>query len=59
VLATGRDIRCSIATIGWAAGLASAASTGHLLIFRERLMRLQVGGAVLILAGLVLLGFGS
>ncbi len=32
---------------------------GGLLIFRERLMRLQVGGAVLILAGLVLLGFGS
>jgi len=32
---------------------------GGLLIFRERLMCLQVGGAVLILAGLVLLGFGS
>jgi len=32
---------------------------GGVLIFRERLMRLQVGGAVLILAGLVLLGFGS
>ena len=32
---------------------------GGLLIFRERLMRLQVGGAMLILAGLVLLGFGS
>ncbi len=32
---------------------------GGLLVFRERLMRLQVGGAVLILAGLILLGFGS
>ena len=32
---------------------------GGLLIFRERLMCQQVGGAVLILAGLVLLGFGS
>ena len=32
---------------------------GGLVIFRERLMRLQVGGAVLMLAGLVLLGFGS
>ena len=32
---------------------------GGLLIFRERLMRLQVGGVALILAGLVLLGFGS
>jgi hypothetical protein len=29
------------------------------LFFRERLMRPQVGGAVLIMAGLVLLGFGS
>ena len=32
---------------------------GGLLVFREKLMRQQVGGAVLILAGLVLLGFGS
>jgi drug/metabolite transporter (DMT)-like permease len=32
---------------------------GGLLFFRERLMRWQAGGAVLILAGLVLLGFGS
>jgi uncharacterized membrane protein len=32
---------------------------GGLFVFRERLMRQQVGGAVLILAGLVLLGFGS
>lgn len=30
-----------------------------LLLFRERLMRWQAGGAVLILAGLVLLGLGS
>jgi drug/metabolite transporter (DMT)-like permease len=32
---------------------------GGLLIFRERLLRQQVGGAALILAGLILLGFGS
>jgi drug/metabolite transporter (DMT)-like permease len=32
---------------------------GGLLLFRERLKRQQVGGAMLILAGLVLLGFGS
>ena len=32
---------------------------GGLLIFRERLMRQQVGGAALIVAGLILLGFGS
>jgi drug/metabolite transporter (DMT)-like permease len=32
---------------------------GGLLLFRERLKRQQVGGAVLILAGLVLLGIGS
>ncbi len=32
---------------------------GGLLFFRERLMRQQFGGALLILAGLVLLGFGS
>jgi drug/metabolite transporter (DMT)-like permease len=32
---------------------------GGLLIFRERLMRQQIGGAVLIVAGLILLGFGS
>jgi len=32
---------------------------GGLLLFRERLMRWQAGGAVLILAGLVLLGLGS
>ncbi len=32
---------------------------GGLLIFRERLMGQQVGGAMLILAGLILLGFGS
>lgn len=32
---------------------------GGLLIFRERLIRQQIGGAILILAGLILLGFGS
>lgn len=32
---------------------------GGLPFFRERLMRQQFGGALLILAGLVLLGFGS
>jgi drug/metabolite transporter (DMT)-like permease len=32
---------------------------GGLLLFRERLLRQQVGGAVLILAGLILLGLGS
>jgi drug/metabolite transporter (DMT)-like permease len=32
---------------------------GGLLIFRERLMRQQVSGALLILAGLILLGLGS
>jgi drug/metabolite transporter (DMT)-like permease len=32
---------------------------GGLLIFRERLMRQQVGGAALIVAGLILLGVGS
>jgi drug/metabolite transporter (DMT)-like permease len=32
---------------------------GGPLLFRERLMRWQAGGAVLILAGLVLLGLGS
>jgi len=32
---------------------------GGLLIFRERLMRQQVGGAVLIMAGLILLGLSS
>jgi drug/metabolite transporter (DMT)-like permease len=32
---------------------------GGLLLFRERLQRQQAGGAVLILAGLVLLGLGS
>jgi drug/metabolite transporter (DMT)-like permease len=32
---------------------------GGLLFFRERLMRWQAGGAVLILTGLVLLGLGS
>ena len=32
---------------------------GGLLVFRERLMPQQAGGAVLILAGLILLGFGS
>jgi drug/metabolite transporter (DMT)-like permease len=32
---------------------------GGLLLFRERLIRQQVGGAVLILAGLILLGVGS
>jgi drug/metabolite transporter (DMT)-like permease len=32
---------------------------GGLLIFRERLIRPQLGGAVLIVVGLVLLGFGS
>jgi drug/metabolite transporter (DMT)-like permease len=32
---------------------------GGLLLFRERLMRWQAAGAVLILAGLVLLGLGS
>ncbi len=37
----------------------AARRIGGLLFFRERLMRQQVGGAALILAGLVLLGFGS
>jgi hypothetical protein len=32
---------------------------GGLFIFRERLLPLQVGGAILILAGPVLLGLGS
>ena len=32
---------------------------GGLLIFRERLLSQQVGGAILILAGLILLGLGS
>ncbi len=32
---------------------------GGLLVFRERLLRQQAGGAALILVGLVLLGFGS
>ncbi len=32
---------------------------GGLLLFRERLLRSQAGGAALILAGLVLLGAGS
>jgi uncharacterized membrane protein len=32
---------------------------GGLLIFRERMARQQIGGAILILAGLVLLGLGS
>jgi uncharacterized membrane protein len=32
---------------------------GGLILFRERLRRQQVGGAILILAGLVLLGVGS
>jgi drug/metabolite transporter (DMT)-like permease len=32
---------------------------GGLVIFRERLLRLQAGGAALILAGLILLGLGS
>jgi drug/metabolite transporter (DMT)-like permease len=32
---------------------------GGVLVFHERLMRQQVGGAILIVAGLVLLGFGS
>ena len=32
---------------------------GGLLIFRERLLPQQVGGAILILAGLILLGLGS
>jgi drug/metabolite transporter (DMT)-like permease len=32
---------------------------GGLFLFRERLRRQQVGGAILILAGLVLLGAGS
>ena len=32
---------------------------GGLFLFRERLRRQQVGGAILILAGLVLLGVGS
>jgi drug/metabolite transporter (DMT)-like permease len=32
---------------------------GGLLVFRERLMRQQVGGALIILAGLILLGLGS
>jgi drug/metabolite transporter (DMT)-like permease len=32
---------------------------GGLLIFRERLLRQQVGGTVLILAGLILLGFSQ
>jgi drug/metabolite transporter (DMT)-like permease len=32
---------------------------GGLLVFRERLRPQQAGGAVLILGGLILLGFGS
>jgi drug/metabolite transporter (DMT)-like permease len=32
---------------------------GGLLVFRERMVRQQIGGAILILAGLVLLGLGS
>jgi drug/metabolite transporter (DMT)-like permease len=32
---------------------------GGLLIFHERLMRQQVGGAILIVAGLILLGLSS
>jgi drug/metabolite transporter (DMT)-like permease len=32
---------------------------GGLVLLRERMARLQAGGAVLILAGLVLLGAGS
>ena len=32
---------------------------GGLLIFRERLLPQQVGGAILILGGLILLGLGS
>jgi drug/metabolite transporter (DMT)-like permease len=32
---------------------------GGLLVFRERMARQQIGGAILILAGLVLLGLGS
>jgi drug/metabolite transporter (DMT)-like permease len=32
---------------------------GGLFLFRERLRRQQVGGVILILAGLVLLGVGS
>ena len=32
---------------------------GGVLVLRERLMRQQVGGAALIVAGLILLGFGS
>ena len=32
---------------------------GGLLIFRERLMRQQIGGTILILAGLILLGFSQ
>jgi drug/metabolite transporter (DMT)-like permease len=32
---------------------------GGLLVFRERMARQQIGGAVLILAGLILLGLGS
>jgi drug/metabolite transporter (DMT)-like permease len=32
---------------------------GGVLMFRERLIRMQVGGTALILVGLVLLGLGS
>jgi drug/metabolite transporter (DMT)-like permease len=32
---------------------------GGLLLFRERLRNQQVGGVVLILAGLIMLGLGS
>jgi drug/metabolite transporter (DMT)-like permease len=32
---------------------------GGVLLFRERLIRLQLGGTLLILAGLILLGIGS
>jgi len=41
-----------------AAGLVCFARGGQVLIFRERLMRQQVGGALLILVGLIMVGLG-
>ncbi len=37
----------------------AARRIGGVLVFRERLARQQIGGTILILAGLILLGLGS